>query len=335
MTLDEVAKPEACHVAKEYKYARPLLSCALDPKGRYVVAGAEDDSVQRFDLASGTATPMVAHESWVYGLAFTPDGGTLLTGGCDGTLKWWPIATEAPAPSRSVAAHAGWVRGMAVAPDGRTVATCGNDKLVKLWSIDDGSLLRTMPGHERLVYSVAFHPTGGSLVSADLHGKLIEWDLATGKERRRLEAAKLYAYNGGQGVDYGGVRDLSFSPDGAWLACSGLVDASNPLGAVSDPALVLLNWTEGTEALLQRGKADLKGVGWGVRYHRDGFEVMVCGGSTGGTLLFFRPDSPAEFFRFQLPSLARDLDVSADGLTLATAHHDGHVRLIRMADKVA
>ena len=71
--------------------------------------------------------------------------------------------------------------------------------------------------------------------------------LPAGKEARRLDAGKLYAYNAGQGVDYGGVRDLSFSPDGKYLACSGLVDASNPLGAVSNPAVLLLDWATGKE----------------------------------------------------------------------------------------
>lgn len=329
-----VARPEACHVWKEFKHARPFVSCALDPRGRYVVAGAEDDSVQRFDLASGAATTLAAHESWVFGLAFTPDGQHLLTGGCDGQVKWWSIGEESPAPTRSIAAHAGWVRGVAVSPNGALLATCGNDRLVKLWSVVDGAPVLTMPGHERLVYSVAFHPSGESLVSADLQGRLIEWDLATGKERRRIDAGKLYAYNGGQGVDYGGVRDLSFSADGAWLACSGLVDAENPLGAVSVPACCLVDWAAGAEKFLQRPKGDWKGVGWGDRFHRDGFHVMLGGGSSGGVLLFYRPDSAEEFFRFGLPSLARDLDLSADGLTLATAHHDGHVRLVRMAEKL-
>jgi hypothetical protein len=35
----------------------------------------------------------------------------------------------------------------------------------------------------------------------------------------------------------------------------------------------------------------------------------------------------------KLPSTARDLDLSPDGLHLATAHHDGHLRIHKMDAK--
>ena len=67
-----------------------------------------------------------------------------------------------------------------------------------------------LPGHSRPVYRVAYTADGKHLLSADLMGLIIQWDAKTGKEARRLDAAKLHLYEGGQGVDYGGVRDLSF-----------------------------------------------------------------------------------------------------------------------------
>lgn len=329
-----VAQPEAAHVARELKHTRALTSVSLDPTGKRVAAGSEDYTIQLWDLASGTATPLTAHESWVYALGFTPGGETMLSGGCEGQLVWWPIADGVtPTPSRTLQAHDGWIRALAVSPDGSLVATAGNDRKVKVWKIDDGTLVHTLNGHEKLVYSVVFHPSGASIASADMVGKVIEWDVAAGTEKRRLDAGKLYAYNGGQGVDYGGVRDLSFNADGTLLVGSGLIEASNPLGAVSNPALVLMDWTEGKEKLLQRPKEDVKGVGWGVRMHPAGFHVMLSGGSSGGVLLFFHADQPNEFFRFNLPNIGRDLDLSKDGLTIATAHHDGILRLTRLAPK--
>ena len=62
-------QPEKTHVAKELKYGKPLISCRFDPTGRFVFAGAEDDTVQRWDLAAdpAKAKPVAfnAHDGWV------------------------------------------------------------------------------------------------------------------------------------------------------------------------------------------------------------------------------------------------------------------------------
>jgi len=333
MTAAPQAEPEKVHVGKELKHKSPLIACRFDPKGRFVFASAEDDTVQRWELETGKQTALAGHDSWVFGLAVHPNGETLLTGGGDGQLLWWPAAADAPTPSRRVRAHQGWIRTVSVSPDGTLIATAGNDRRVKVWSFADGSLVHDLPAHSKPVYRVAFDPTGKFLLSADLQGLVVQWDHKPGKEACRFDAAKLYAYNGGQGVDYGGVRDLAFSADGKYLACGGLIEASNPLGAVSNPAVVLLDRESGKELRLQRPKEDIKGVVWGLRFHPSGFLVAASGGTAGGYLFFWKPDQVNEFFNFKLPNTARDLDLHPDGLRLATAHFDGQLRVCPMTPK--
>ncbi|WP_152053709.1 WD40 repeat domain-containing protein [Tautonia marina] len=330
------ADPTQTHVARELTHDRPLICCAFDPTGRFVFAGSEDLTVRRWDLDAAeepTAVPFAAHESWVFDLALTPDGRTLLSAGGDGRLLWWPAAAEGePVPDRQVEAHDGWVRGVTVSLDGRLAASCGNDRRIKIWSIEDGSLLHDLTGaHDKPIYAVGFHPDGESLVSADLEGRIVVWEVGSGLLRHRLDASSLYSYNAGQQVDYGGVRDLAFSPSGDRLACAGLLNATNPLGAVNDPAVVLFDGLRGEQIGLLKAQGGLKGVAWGVRFHPDGFLAVAVGGSGGGHLLFYRPDQPdEEFHRFSLPNTARALDLHPDGLQLATAHHDGKLRLSRM-----
>jgi hypothetical protein len=50
-------------------------------------------------------------------------------------------------------------------------------------------------------------------------------------------------------------------------------------------------------------------------------------------LLFWKPDGDKDFFRFGLPHLARDMDLHPDGIQVATAHYDSHVRITRLAAK--
>lgn len=324
--------PSKAHVAKDFAHKAPLVACRFDPTGRYVAAASEDQSVQRWDLTSGANVPYVGHDSWVFALAFLPDGQTMLTGGGDGRLIFWPMASDKPTPSRTVEAHAGWIRSIAVSKDGKIIATAGNDRKVRLWT-SDGVLDQELPGHEKHIYRVGFDPTGKFLISADLRGVVIAWDFAARRETRRFDAGALYKYEPGQGVDYGGVRDFAFSPDGKTLACSGLVEASNPLGAVSNPAIAVMDWDAGKQRLLQKPKEDIKGVGWGVRVLSNGDIVAVSGGTGGGFLFFWKPDAAAEYVKFPLPNTGRDLDLHPDGIRLATAHHDGHLRITALAPK--
>jgi hypothetical protein len=59
----------------------------------------------------------------------------------------------------------------------------------------------------------------------------------------------------------------------------------------------------------------------------------VSGGGSGGFLLFWKADSEKDINRFQLPSLARDMDLHPDGIQVVTAHYDRHVRISKLAAK--
>ena len=59
----------------------------------------------------------------------------------------------------------------------------------------------------------------------------------------------------------------------------------------------------------------------------------VTSGANEGALLFWKTDAANDFHQLKLPSNARDMDLHPDGLHVATAHHDSHVRLTRLAAK--
>jgi hypothetical protein len=299
------------------------------------VAGSQDATVQRWDLASGKATALVGHDSWVRSLAFHPNGETLFTAGFEGRLIWWPANAEAPAPLRSVEAHQGWVRAIDVSPDGNLLATAGNDRLVKVWNAADGNLVKQFAGHEHHVYNVRFHPQGQAIASADLHGVVKHWDLATGNQTRQLDAAALWKYDTGFGADIGGARGMTFRGDGKLLACTGITGVENAFAGVGYPLVVVIDWEKGEKLQQLVVQNKVKGVAWGARFHRDGFVIGASGGADGGRLLFWKLDQPNETFALKLPDNARDLDLHPDGLRLATPHEDGNVRIWQMTPKPA
>lgn len=332
--MSQTADPAQTYVATEWEHSSPFVSCRFDPLGRYVFAGSEDQSVLRCALADGAVTTYTGHDSWVRAIAFTDGGETVVTGGYEGRLIWWLAAAAEAKPIRTVEGHQGWLRALVASPDGTLLASCGNDAKVRIWNAADGTLVQELSGHERPVWSVEFHPQGQSLFSGDLMGVVQQWDLASGKIARTFDAKDLHSYNGGQQVDFGGVRTIAVSPDGKYVACGGLHKAENPLGAVHDPLALVFDAETGAAAHRYE-PADLKGSAWRLQYHPDGYAIMTAGGSTGGTLLFFKNAETKEFHRFALPALARDGDLHPDGIQIATAHSDRKLRISRMLPKPA
>ena len=334
-TLPETLDPKAAYVAAQWQHDRPLISCRFDPSGQFVFCGSEDAVVERFRLSDGVKTVLAGgHTTWVAAFAFSKDGSTVVSGGCDGKLTWWSATEDAPKPIRSIAGHGThWIRSLASSPDGTVLASGGNDNMVRLWNLADGTLLKELAGHEKQVYSVTFHPDGKSLFSGDLGGSIRQWDFTAGTELKKFDAASLYSYNGGQGVDFGGVRALTISPDSKYLAAGGLYKATNPLGAVHEPLILLFNLETGMMERQLIAEGITGGVIWSLRWLSDGSLMGVSGGGSGGWLLFWKPDTEKDFHRFQLPNLARDMDLHSDGIRAATAHHDRHVRITSLSQK--
>lgn len=323
--------PAKAAVAADWAHGRPLVSCRIDPSGRFALAGSEDYTVRRFNLADGTSIGLAGHDSWVQAIAFSPDGAQVVTGGYDGRLIWWPVEGDAPQPIRIVEGHKGWIRAAAMRPDGSLLATAGNDLVVRLWNTADGALAKELPGHEKHVYSAAWHPSGKFLITGDLAGVVRQWDVETGTVVRTFDAKPLHTYEGGQQVDFGGVRALSFSPDGKFLAAGGLYKASNPLGAVHEPLVLLFDWETGTLVRQQIAEGVPGGIVWSLDHLADGTLVAASGGSSGGLLLFFKSDADKAVHKFGLPNILRDADLHPDGLRIVTAHHDGHLRITTVA----
>ena len=320
------------HVAATWKHDRPLTACRFDPLGRYVFAGTEDYTIQRFDVQDGKPTPMVGHESWCRAFGFSLDGQTTFTGGYDGRLLWWETVAKAPKPQRAVAAHDGWIRALAVSPDGSTISTCGNDNLVKLWNAADGKLLRTFTGHESYVYNVAFHPAGKDLVSCDLQAHFKHWNLSDGKELRTFRAEALHTYDDKFRSHIGGARSMAFSGDGKLLAAGGVTNVTNALGGLLECAVASIDWENGKLKVLHLTKEKNRGTIWGLAWHNDGYWIGMSGGRNA-LVVGWKPDQAQEFAKFAMNEIGRDFALHADGLQVAVAMAEGQVNLCRLAAK--
>jgi len=333
MNSSAVIDPTQTHETSELKHQNPLTTLRVDPTGRYVAAGAQDLDVQLWNLEDGNHFSLAGHKSWVRSIDFSADGKLMYTACWGGTIKIWDLSHEIPGMKRSFQAHQGAARWVRLSPDGKRVATSGNDLLVKLWNAESGELEQQFSGHDRHVYGVDFHPDGQHLVSQDLMGNVIVWDLNTNKKQRTIDASVMTGYDKKFAADMGGARDMQFNANGELWASAGITKVVNSFAGIQDPIIVVFDWKTGETKRQLRAAEKFKGVAWGVRFHPAGFTIGTGAEKGGkGEVWFYNDEEDTAFHTLAVKSAARALDLVGND-RLAVAHADGAVRLYQMTEK--
>ena len=333
MSSSIVIDPTQTHETAVLKHQNPLTTLRVDPTGRYVAAGAQDLDVQLWNLEDGNHFSLAGHKSWVRSIDFSADGNLMYTACWGGTIKVWDLSHDIPGLKRSFQAHQGAARWIRLSPDGERIATGGNDLLVKLWNAHSGELQQAFSGHERHVYGVDFHPDGQHLVSQDLMGKVVVWDLNTNKKQRTIDASVMTGYDKKFAADMGGARDMQFNSDGGLWASAGITKVVNSFAGIQDPIIVVFDWKTGEATKQLRAAEKFKGVAWGVRFHPEGFTIGAGAEKSGkGEIWFYNDDQDTAFHTVATKSAARAVDLVGKE-RLAVAHADGSVRLYQMTAK--
>jgi WD40 repeat protein len=75
-------------------------------------------------------------------VAWNPRGEVLISGGSDGRLRWWEVASGQCLRVRE--AHQGTINAIRVSSEGTRLASCGDDGAIMLWDLEVGGHLRTL-----------------------------------------------------------------------------------------------------------------------------------------------------------------------------------------------
>ncbi len=123
---------------------------AYTPKGDVILTGGDyDGKLKYWDSKTGALVSSVnAHENAIVGLAVSPDGSKVVTGGWDDKVKVWDFATRKHLFTLSNNSHA-W--SVALSPDGSRVVSAGSD--TRIWDINSGKPLRIVDENS---YCVSF-----------------------------------------------------------------------------------------------------------------------------------------------------------------------------------
>jgi hypothetical protein len=169
-----------------------------------------DHIVSVYEVGVLGGQPFYSMRLIFYGVAFSPDGRRIVTGGRDRLVILWDAMTGQKI--FDLRGHAGPVKSVAFSPDGRWIASAGVDQTVRVWDATTGREALVLRGHTDTVNGVAFTPDSKRLASAgDLTIKI--WDPVTGLEVITLRGHSRH------------VNGAAFSPDGR-LVVSGSGDGT-------------------------------------------------------------------------------------------------------------
>jgi WD40 repeat protein len=124
-------------------------------------------------------------------MAYSPDGLTLVTGGNDGTLKFWDAA--AGMLKLAFKAHGGAIKHVSFSRDGRLMLTSGSDRRPKIFDAATGQEKLALRKHRSDVDGAAFAPDSrmfATIFSNNKEGGEVHfWQTATGQEVGILRVA--------------------------------------------------------------------------------------------------------------------------------------------------
>jgi WD40 repeat protein len=178
-------------------YAEGINSLVLNPAGDAVITGHFDGTLLYRDLKSGAIvwtarghrrTLRDVHgNSWesdlgaeVPALTVTRDGTRVVSGGCEGKVQVWDIATGHCI--HTLPGHQHFVMGLGVTPDSAWAVSCSLDKVVCIWDLAAGKPLRLLRGHTEGVWSLAAHPKERRAISGGDDRTVRVWDLESGPQ---------------------------------------------------------------------------------------------------------------------------------------------------------
>jgi WD40 repeat protein len=148
---------------------------------------------------------LTGHTDGVIGVAISHDGKQIASGGQDGTVRVWDLAT---AKQTHLFRVPGWNFSVAFSPDDKTLAS-GGGSLVQLWDLKkEPSQLTASFSHSGRILGVAFSPDGKRVASAGQDGQVVMWDVA--------KRARLWV-----GTHNATAHCVAFCPDGKHLVSGG------------------------------------------------------------------------------------------------------------------
>ncbi len=157
------------------------LAVAIHPEGEAVVSAMQENALHGWRLADGQDMRMSGYPAKIQSLSFSRNGRWLATSGADAVVLW-PFFGGGPmgkAPMELAGGSGVLVSAVACHPKQDVVAAGFTDGLVILADIATQRILPVSPGGGAAISTLAWHPTGAFLATADENGGAAVIDLTS------------------------------------------------------------------------------------------------------------------------------------------------------------
>lgn len=297
--LELVAGPPGLRlVTTEFTLERggkQIVRVRLEP----VEPGETAEEIRRFE-----------HDGIAHAVAFADNGRRVLSGGWDGTVRYWNAETgeevsrfdfEEDGKKRSVIC-------VAVSPDGRRALAGDRSGTAWLLDLDKGKVLqrddypRTAEQGTHGITRVAFAADGRQALLASFDGVVRVWDVQEWKELRRFRHEEQ------------GLWSVDVSRDGRYALTAGGLGGRG----------VIRIWDLKKGEVARRFNERTSGF-WHAVFSPDGLRVLSAGGDK--TMRLWDTATGKELGALVHADQVRDVAFSSDGRLALTASVDGVVRL--------
>jgi WD40 repeat protein len=213
----------------------PVTASAVDAEGRGVWCLHDDgvlrewavaalDSLRRFDAGSPVLT-----------VAISRDGGTVVSGGNDQSVRVWdPIGGQ---QRFQMTGHAGPVLALALTPDDAMVVSASGDLTLRLWDVAGGRALKQLTTTDEAVYSLSVDPSGRTVAAGGADRSIHLLDILGGGIERSLRGHADFVH--AVAFNSRGTRLLSYGYSGVlkiWNPADGMLLHDTVVGRIGNAA---------------------------------------------------------------------------------------------------
>jgi WD40 repeat protein len=290
--------PSSKHL-REFAQGDLGKAVAASNDGTRIAAGDKAGKVKIWNAADGKLLhDLAAHKGPVTGLAFSPNGQTLVSCGQDTTLRFWNVADGKP--MGDFAAHAGAVTGVAYAPGNNAVYTVGVDQTLKFWTLPPVARRSLAGAFKEPITALSLSPDGNQVAAASDKGVRLS-NVANGQTVREMTGAS------------GTINGVAVSAGNTFIAAG-----------TADRRLVI--WQTKDGSVLTRPVAH-GGAVTGVAFNGPGTQLATAG-KDGMLRLWTVPPIPER--SISQPAAVRSAVLAPDGKHLATGGADKIIRLYKL-----
>lgn len=166
------------YILKQQGHFDAMNALCYSPDGSRVVTASDDGKLKVWDVNSGFCLmTFTEHTAAVSNVAFAKKGQVMFSASLDGTVRAWDLIRfrnfrTFTAPNRVQFSS------LAVDPSGEVVVAGSQDEYeIYVWSVQTGSLLDTLAGHEGPISCLAFGTENSVLASSSWDKTIRIWNI--------------------------------------------------------------------------------------------------------------------------------------------------------------